>query len=295
MKTIYEQLEEETQALEAEQPEVVEVVEEVIEPEETVPDDTEEPEKVDPVEEYTPEVKPDPVDFIKMRQELKAVKDQQAQIAREANEAAQRAMKVNQQEQDPEPNKAEDREEWLEWKVRQADKAIERAQKFIEQEEKAREHNNLIQGAIQEFTGYENRFKLKAPDYDQAANHYREKVRDSIATLNPGLDAQQVDQVLARQLLQQGSTFVNQGLDPAEAIYNIAKKMGYTFQEPKKEPVKTPKPSLETVEKNKSKSANGLGAGGGKSNVTIAALEKASIADMYDMSDEEINGALYSR
>jgi len=288
MKTIYDQVEEELKAIE--QPEAVEeVVEEPVTEEEPVEEKTEEVEE--PKVEEKVEEKPDHAETARLQWENRELKRQQ----REAAEAAQRAIEVanaeKQKTEDPEPNKAEDREEWLEWKVRQADKVIASTQEFIQKEQKQREQQALINGAIQEFQSYEQRFALKAPDYDDAAKFFQDKVKESISTLNPHLNANQIAQMAANQLLTMGSQFVNQGLDPAEAIYNIAKRQGFTKEV--KQDNKPQKASLETIEKNKAKSPNGLGSAGGKSKVTIATLEKASIQDMYDFSDEEIYNAQY--
>ena len=290
-KTIYDQVEEEIAAIEGIEGDDAEVVttEEPAQVDELPP--AEEPEKVEePVVDPKPEV--DNEAMARMRWENSELKRQQ----REAQELAQRAIELQKQpktEEDPEPNKAEDREEWLEWKVRQADKAIDRANRFIEQQEQSTQKQKLIQGAIEEFTQYEQRFSLKAPDYDDAAKFFQSKVKESIATLQPHLSESQIAQAAANQLLQMGSTFVNQGLDPAEAIYNIAKKQGFTKVEAQTTESKPAKASLETIEKNKSKSANGLGTGAGKQPVTIASLEKASVQDMYNLSDEEIYNAMY--
>jgi len=294
MKTIYDQLEEEEALLEP-----AEIVEEVPEEdpviEETVEETTEEdPEVVEtkveePVKE---ELKFDNEAMARMRWENSELKRQQ----REAQEAAQNAIRLQQQpvNTDPEPNKAEDREEWLDWKARQLEKDTTEIKQWKQQQQEVAQKNELIQGAIQEFQGYEANFKAQAPDYDEAAAFVRQRVTDSIALLNPNLAPAQLNQMVANQLLRMASNSVNQGINPAAAVYDMAKRQGFTKEAPKETEAKTvSKASLETVDKNKKKSANGLGGSGGKSTLTIAALEKMSVKELDAMDSEEVDSILY--
>jgi len=292
-KTIYDQLAEEEKLLE--NPVIDDVVTDLEPTPEPVEDEVEDDKADEPVVDPKPADPVPDTNMAQIRYELSEMKRQAA--ADKATAAAQQAIQ-NQPKpnDDPEPNKTEDREEWLEWKSRQLEKTVSSINEWKQTQENQRQQNELIQSAIQEFTGYEERFKAKAPDYDQAAAFYQAKVKDSIMTLNPQLNEAQVNQIMTKQLLTIGSTFANQGLDPAEAIYNIAKRQGFKAPEPEfKADAKQAKPSLETIEKNKKKSAHGLGGSGGKGSITPESLNGMTIKDMQSMDPDEVDRIMYGQ
>lgn len=136
---------------------------------------------------------------------------------------------------------------------------------------------NLLQQAVAEFQDYEAGFAKEATDYDQVTDFYRQKMTDSFKTLHPNMNEKQVEQAVSMKILEEAGNIVKYGLNPAEELYNRAKKMGFTpkIENPTVE-VK-PKIDLKTIDKNRKKSASAL-SGRGNSQTTSYTLDE--VADM---------------
>lgn len=299
-KTIYQQIEEEEKSLEAHlaaqadaEPEKVEELPEPVKEEENPSDDVAEPEG-----EAKPESEPEPTlktedpaekpekkepvhtqaersEFIRLRQEAAEAKRK----AREANEElarlreAQAAKPAPQatpaaKAPDPEPNKEVDYEAWVEWNLRQVKAENDELRaRFKEQEEirtrqeEETSRNMMFQRAKLEIHQYEEGYRQKAQDYDDAAAFLQSEIKKGIRLSNPWFSQAQVDHVYERQVVNMCVQFARAELDPAEQMYILAKANGYTKAEAEapaggeETPVKTrvdaERIRLEAIRKNK--------------------------------------------
>lgn len=247
-------------------------------------------------------------EFIRLRQEAAEAKrkareyEQELARIREANAAkpAPQAMPP-QKAPDPEPNKEVDYEAWVEWKLRQVESENQELRtQFQKREEQvvsreAEEHQRMVLNkAVQEITEYEDAFRQKAPDYDDAAGFLEGKIKDGIRLSNPWLSPAQVNQVYARQVLNMCGNFARAQLDPAEEIYKLAKANGYAQAAPSaddqpKSKVEIERGRLEAIRKNKAVKT-GLVAGGksGTNGVNRDGALKMSNAEFSRLSAAEL-------
>jgi hypothetical protein len=281
MKTIYEQVEEEEKLLE--QP-VEDAIEET--PEEPEDEPVEEPSE-QPVEPPAAPVQETPVDnaaYARMRFE--------ASEERRKREAAEEELRKQQSKpQTTEPNKEEDREAWLEWKAQQLEEETKGLKQWKEQQEAERQAREHEEAQIRGFMYAENQFKAVAPDYEDVSNHMISRMSESVRLLNPHADDVAVNNFVKKQILTWAEQAAQQGFQPAQYLYNLGKnKFGYQPKAPVL--TKQERPNLSIVEKNRKKSASGVGGSSGKSSLTIKALENMSVADMSNMDPEEIDSML---
>jgi len=297
MKTIYEQLQEEEAAIEAI----------VATPEEEIPDDVVdepqeevvEPEVIeeeapDPVEPVKEEPKVDNEAFARMRYENSELKRQQ----REAQELAQKAIEAQKPKvEDPEPNPQDDMEAYLAWENRQIKAQLKQTQDQVANIHREKETDKIIASGVQEVARYEAMIKDTVPDYEGASAFYISGIKQQILANNPNIDPISLNKALTMSVLKTAGTFEAQGINPALAMYNMATLQGYkpkvSDQPVEQKPAQ--RASLETIEKNKKKSASGLGGSGGKGTLTMESLDKMSTKELAELGDEEINRIMYGQ
>lgn len=287
MSTLYEQIEEEENKLkevaeeaEAEEEELEESEEEE-EPQESIEEvEKKEPEPEAKEEEKEEEQKPDASAYARMRRENRELAKKLEEI-----EAAQRPKAPEPANTDPEPSKQEDYEQWLEWKDRQNERKIADIERWKENEVKAREHNTLWNGAIKEFQQYENAFQKDMPDYEQAAEHLKSRLKDSISLVSDHLSPQEVDKAVSEYILKSAAKAVSEGYNPAESLYRMSKeKFGFVNTS------KPAKPDLRKIDSNRKKSASPLQSGGksGSASLTAESVADMSMAEFAKLTPSQI-------
>ncbi len=296
MSTLYDQIEQEEKELEnaskeAEKPDAEKEVpaedgqpaaEAVEKAEETVEEGSPPSEKVE-TEDKTGD-RPDNAAFARLRREKAALERRLAEMeAAKAVPAPERPVKPA----DPVPDKAADPAAYAQWESRQTREKVEEiAQKQAlrdQQEQQAR----LYQSAVQEFTGYEGEFKKNARDYEDVAQHLRQRLGDSLRALHPNAADNQVEAAVDQQILRFASEYARQGLNPVEELYHMTKeKYGYRPSEPEKKRG----PDLATIEKNKKRSASPLSAGGQSSGarLTAEAAANMSLAEFSKLTPSQL-------
>lgn len=73
----------------------------------------------------------------------------------------------------------------------------------------------------------EGRFTITNPDYPQAFDHVLATVEQNMRTAHPGINEQQLGMLRTAALVQLAKTCQSQGVNPAQAIYDRARAMGY--------------------------------------------------------------------
>lgn len=175
-----------------------------------------------------------------------------------------------------EPNKEENYQAWLEWKLAQTDVTTQQQQKLIDEfvnwradQQKEAETQAKVRSATDEFAVIQQAYAKENPDYDNAVGFARAKYADSVKMLYPQMNDAQIKAAIDHQILLFASECVGKGLNPAEEVYDMAiERFGYVKQEPKPKEEEEPKPraetkpSLKTIANNKKRSATPLTGGG---------------------------------
>lgn len=100
---------------------------------------------------------------------------------------------------------------------------------------------------------YEDDFRTVTPDYDKAVDHFR---KDRIADLTEqGYDGPELQRALSTEFIGLVTRSLHAGKDPAEVVYNLAKKRGFGIDKGVSK--------LQTLQKGQAVSSS-LNAGGGK-------------------------------
>jgi hypothetical protein len=142
----------------------------------------------------------------------------------------------------------------------------------------------IMNGAVNEFQRYENDFKAKTTDYEDVAEHFRNKLSESIRMVNPHFTNEEVNNETVRQTLIRASIASQQGINPVEALYNQGKAAGY---QPKQDNDQE-KSNLEILANNKKKSTNMLGTGSsGKPDKTLQSVANAPLSETGRLSEAE--------
>lgn len=255
-------------AVEPEEPALV-PEEEVEEPE---AEEVEAEEPGEPEKEPEPEPNPTAADFARMRREKKALEKKLAELEAAKAAPVEKVEKVAETPStDPEPDRATKYEAWLEWKDRQNEKRISEIEEKFGKTVKDTEHERLISAAVEEFNSYERDFKAIEPSYDEAAKFYTLQLGQSIKMLNPSATPAQIGNLIKSTVLKKASQYANQGLDPAEELYNEAVSFGFSpksAEEPE-EAVEAPRANLSRVAANRARNAGTAAARGrGAPNLT---------------------------
>jgi hypothetical protein len=123
----------------------------------------------------------------------------------------------------------------------------------------------LVNQATQEFTGYVDDFRQRAPvDFQGVADAYEATLMQAIRVQNPKLTQQQLIEKTQRTILEKAGQYVKGGFNPAEEMYHEAKSLGIRAQEKatEKEVEEKPKPDLSKIAANKARNAGTAGAKG---------------------------------
>lgn len=134
------------------------------------------------------------------------------------------------------------------------------------------------QAARDHLATFEDDFRKQVKDYDQIAGAYAQQIARSIYVNNPRLSEREIVKRTEDTLLERAADYYNKGMNPVEEIYNDALNLGIKPQEEKEEKKEEArKPDLDTVAKNKKRSA---GMAGTKGKGTGPVETKEALADM---------------
>jgi len=233
--------------------------------------------------------------YARMRRENRMLAERLAAIEadkeRERKEEEERKKAI----EDPEPNKDDNYEGWLEWRDRQLEKTVltvsqqlEELRAWKQNQEAETEQKTIYSAAVEEFSGYERQFASKVPDYKDAAQHARAILKTSIAVLYPDATPEQLERATNAKVLEFASNAVKNGLNPAEEVYKIAKsRFGYVQRQEEDKQDQKGKPNLKVIERNKKRSASALNAGGQGSSSGVS-LETMSFTEFNRLTPAQL-------
>lgn len=175
----------------------------------------------------------------------------------------------------PAPDPRQDLKGYLDHQLEPVLKVVQETTKEREErqerERASAQHNEFAHNVISR----EREFAKTTPDYETAAEHWKqERVKELIEN---GTDEDEAVRVMNGELLWSAEKALKSGKNPAEVLYNRAKRLGYKPAE-----VKDTKgdDQFDTLER-ASKASRSLGAASG------SAPNKRSAAQLADMSDDE--------
>lgn len=182
---------------------------------------------------------------------------------------------------DPEPNKEEDYEAHLEWKIRQMDKKLSQYGEQQEQYTQSQKVQEQYKRAINNFILMEGDFSAANPDYEAVSGHLKEKIKEGIQILNPNATPRQIEGSVANQILQMAEGYARKGLNPVEELYSLSKeRYGYEPTQDNAD-TKEKRASVNDIAANKKKSITSLKGGDSKRhNVTMQGMTPGKLASL---------------
>lgn len=252
-------------------------------------------------------IAPDAAAFAKQRREMREMKAKLAAL--EAAKSAVPEAKTEAKAEpapvaDPEPNKNEDYQGWLEWSLRQGarDLAALKAENaetknLVAEVKKKSDTSDLMTAAYQELSDIEDTYKADNADYDNAMSHAQKRFTESLKILNPNLTKKQIEDATRDEVLKVASLAMQQGQNPAEVLYDMAiERFGYVKEQPKEAPKEAekvkPKLDLAKIEANKKKSATSLGNGGQGGSVPLTkevAANSMTLAEFSRLTESQLD------
>lgn len=264
--------------------------------EEEKPAPVEEPEAPEPVVDAKPEeaeegetVEPTPAPedkkayndaMAKMRRELAATKRMLEEAKAQPKPAvAQPAPQAPAATIDEEPDVNTNPVEWVQWNIQKTEAQVKELREWKEEQARSAQQTQVLQGAVQELSRYENEFKAANPDYDDVSSFVVNELKRSFKIMHPGASDDQITQAVQRHVLLEASRYAQQGLNPVEEMYLRAKnELGYQPKALSADNVTELRPDLDKIAKNKARSAGMNGAAGAAQRA--APSTKAAAADM---------------
>jgi hypothetical protein len=158
---------------------------------------------------------------------------------------------------------------------------------FKRQVEAQAAQSQAIQAVFAHASRLENEFESRTPDFQTASAFLRETRARELATL--GVDPYRVQQILGLEKLQLAQAALQQGRNPAEIIYALAKMRGYA---PNAAAAKGRAANGEGEAAKLARIAKGQEAGTSLGAATGAAPGKTGIEALLGMSDAEFASAL---
>lgn len=164
---------------------------------------------------------------------------------------------------------------------------------------RAMEHQNTVNAAMGELAELEGQYASKAPDYNDVMKHAEDSEVAKMKLLNPNANEAAIRQGFKNDKVKAAAMFIAQGKDPVDSLYNLA-RVGYGYQ-PKEKPVdpkekaaadkkEAEKARFDAVNKNKSKSATGLSAGGSSTDTEVRGpqtTKKRTLRDFAKLTKEQ--------
>lgn len=179
---------------------------------------------------------PDPVKAVEPEHSkvvpLPVLLEERRNARREIDEAHRKTMELEQRLKAlesppaPEPSFTDDPKAYIDAKVTQVQEMV----KPIEQKAEVGAQQVQLQQFMRHVGGIEAEFVKENPDYYQALDHVRSIRRAELAEFYPQATPEQIVQQIDREELEKAAILLQQGRNPSEAVYRVAR--AYGFQKP---------------------------------------------------------------
>lgn len=233
------------------------------------------------------------VQFARQRRELAAQARELAALREQVTAKQAAEVKATATDVDPEPNRQEKYEEWLEWNLRQQSKQIETLTNVVSATYQKTEQADIMRRAVVEFNQIQEDYKKVNPEYDNIVAYGYQQYYNAMKVLNPTKSQAELMQDVDKQILTFASQAVQRGLNPAEELASyIIENFNYQKPAPKVEAKEQRKAvPLRDIERNKKRSASPLVGGGqeGASRVSLQGIGTMSNADFSRLTASELD------
>lgn len=206
--------------------------------------------------------------------EIRREQPSDAKIRQLMQEEAERQRKLNEPKEEV-PDPEIDPLGYSNYKINKLENALKQHNDYLNQR-----HNQeqAIQGQTQFVNSYRSaaqEFSKTNPDFKDAYNHLiQSRTEEHLAA---GYTKQEADQIIVEEEMAIASRAMQNGVNPAERIYNLAKVRGYNNK------IKTEKKDFSNIEKG-IKNSKSLKSGGG-----LPDEKQAGINDIDEMTDSEFD------
>ncbi len=301
MVDLYQQIEELEKLVESEsENQEVKLVEKEVEEEQDLPDvnkvesdkkaepeKAEEPKAVEKAIDKQPETN---AEWALQRRKMKQLAEAEAKIA-ELEKKAQEAAHIKPVE-DVEPNKAEDYDGWLDWKLKQVDKKTQelaekahKIEQITEAQAKAKEQELIWRQAAKELISYEETFQKEQPDYEAVTRNGYEQLLKSYLNVEPWLSKEEAGAKVADFVMRFAAQAEISGVNPAKALYDYALSKFGSPQAQKEDVQTKQKTDLGKIDRNMKRSASPLAGGGAGSGgqITLESLNTMSNGELLNL------------
>lgn len=216
------------------------------------------------------------------REELKRIKREKAEAEEKtARELAEMREKfrlwteaVSKQNEPQPPKFEEDPANHLKQEHEMTKKELAELRAWRQQQEQAYAQQAALSQFQQRLQADERAFAQENPDYDQAAQHVAQIWMNEFEIM--GIPPEQMGQAYLFKAAQFANAAIRRGDSPAEAIYELAKRVGYQKKQPEKPEAEK---KIESIQKGQEASKS---LGGGKPDADF------SLDALKDMSPEDI-------
>lgn len=239
-------------------------------PEEQKPEESTNQESEEDEDDVSPEDLKKNGAWSKMRKKLKAERDEKKRILEELqalkeqrarDEGYREALKPKEEvaeiEKEVEPDKDFDRESWLEWKLNQQEKELNKIKEITQTSQKI----TLEQAEREGVKKIENEYRKVNPNYDDALQFLKERESKMIKLQYPQATDAQIEAHLENEKVNLFKRIYNSSggkKNPAEVLQKMAVE-AYGYQPAKKDYNKKPKVDFDALRKNQKKSLSFLG------------------------------------
>lgn len=247
--------------------------------------------------------KPKVVPLAALHEERNMRKQLQQDMARLRQEQAERDQRLNERlaklfpEQEPQaPNPQENGVGYIDHRIGQVEKLIKPLADTIQQQREQQERAQLVSQLSSRVRASEAAMRQVAPDYDDAVNHLARIRAAEMAVY--GASPDQIAALLPQDMERMALTWANEGRNPAEVAYNLARARGYTPKAAQQQAQQAAQQqSAEekiTAQQRGTQAARSLGSGGGvsKGKLTAQALASMSDEDFAKLSESEWRQAM---
>lgn len=248
--------------------------------------------------EKSPEEQLDASGYARLRRELAAERKARQELESRLSAPVQPVTQPVKNAPNPEPDVNKDPVAWVKWQKEEMEREVREIREWKQEQERRNEAINLEVAAAQEFKAIEAEFKASVPDFDDVADHFNNKMAQSIAMIEPHLTQEQVIAKVKDRVLRMAGEYVRQGLNPVEELYHLSKeRYGYTPRVEKEDDDEPKKPDLSKVAANKKRNAGTAAAkgSGAMPQLTREAAAEMSVADWAALTPQEKQRLLSSQ
>ena len=215
---------------------------------------------------------------------LQALQQERArrQMAEQQLQEMQRAIQQAQAEyerQQKTPDPQEDPIGAIQYQNEQLKAQLEQVSQWRQQQEAAQQQAAFQNELVQRVAQSAREFAQQAPDYPDAWKFITETRSKQLAPLIP--DPGQREQVMMREALELATQAMQQGINPAQRYYEIAKAWGYGAPAPTSPPpapALQSSPAAETIQRGL-RQQSGISGGGSTPNTEMSPQQLANIKD----------------